>query len=424
MRLFESSALYRGSDKHRSYVERSVYKALAGYSGKFYRPRDVKKARKQAEDSLRPKPDPLASYLGLLLDPSQWTGRKAASAYKTFCGMVVLAAEHGIVDDDENLRIGSDVRRLAEAAGIDGGTMSRSALPYLSERGLIRWKQGKGNKAGVFVLKKPSCQTNNTKGTTHFSVVSSVNAETALKTLRLLIRMRQGSAKGAALLRLGMASMFVAISLVNSQARGQSLDELALSTGRRKDRLREAIGRLKVAGIVRVTPDGTYRLAENFAVHYERALELSGVTYSERAQRRRHADDRARRNAKIETDKQANALAGKDQMGRVMERRREAEKGRWIEEERRKAGMTAAVFLAEEMADVVSVRFVDVRERWVKKGGKASDLLRAARYGPYRRKRSRDGYLYIDHHPARKRDSYDKKVADTARRMRERASGG
>jgi hypothetical protein len=77
--------------------------------------------------------------------------------------------------------------------------ISSSALPYLlQELKLLRWRRGKGRRAGVFVLVNPgSDETLNNKVTTHFIVQNSVNAEDALKTLRLLIRMRRGSVQSA-----------------------------------------------------------------------------------------------------------------------------------------------------------------------------------------------------------------------------------
>jgi hypothetical protein len=322
-RLFCASALYR-EQKARDYVARSVRKGLASYSGKFYRPRTLTKTR-SAE-----KPDPLTPYLQLLLDPSAWTGRKAASAYKAYCAAVILADEVGVVDDDGNLRIGSDIRRLAEVAGTSAATLSRSALPHLmQEMNLLRWRRGKGRSAGVFVLPTPKNRTDNTRVLHNFSVISLAASENDLQTLRLLIRMRGGQAKHSPVVRLGMAAMFTAVALAGAPSSGVSLQTLAERTGRRKSRLAQALQKLKAAGVARERA-GLYALAPQYAREYERSLRETGITYAERDQRRRHAADRARRNRKIPVDKQRNQapLRGKKHMHRVVSdmRRRERER--------------------------------------------------------------------------------------------------
>jgi putative DNA primase/helicase len=392
IRLFTASALYR-EDKHRGYVEASTDNALASYVGSFYKPRSVGKARREEPE------DPLTPYLRLLVDLSAWRGRKAASAYKAYAAAVILAAEHGVVDEDGNLRIGCDIRRLAEVAGTSFVTLSRSALPYLvQEMKLLRWRRGKGREAGVLVLSNPrSSVSANNKESTHFIVSSSHTPEQALETLRLIIRMRSGHAKRAKLLRLGMPAMFVVAALAaGGVRRGQSIAELGERTGRRKPDLRRVLKRLKAAGIAREAAEDVFRLTDDFAAQYERVLEQSGVTYAEREQRRRHDEDRKARDANLPTDKQAAPLRGKEHNRRVLEERRREAKQRWVEEQRQKVGETAATFLADELAGVTGVRFREARLRWRERGGNAEDLLRAVRFGPFVfRREVVDGDLYV-----------------------------
>src|SRR5215218_4200260 len=397
-RLFEASALYRGKDKHHDYVWRSVDAALASYVGSFYRPRAVRDAAKETDQG-HALDDPLASYLGVLLDPSRWTGRRGASAFKAYAALVILADECGIVDDDGNLRIGSDLRRLAEAAGTSRATLSRSALPYLMrEKKFIRWRPGKGHQAGTFVLRKPADISDTNKVSTHFIGITYARPEKhALETLRLLIRMRSGSAKSAALLRLGMPAMFVTVALASSPRRGQNLTELAERTGRRKSGLRTVLGRLKAAGIAREVSEGVYRLTDDCASSYERALEQSGITYAEREQKRRHADDRKRRGARLPIGEQPRApLMGKEKVTRLVAEREREDRRRWVAEPRRKVGTTALTFLADEVDGRYGVRFKDAAQRWRNlHGGYASELWQAIRSGPFVLRRI-DGFLFID----------------------------
>jgi len=286
-----------------------VGKALASYVGPFYRPRSVGRARTEEPE------DPLMPYLELLLDPSAWTDRRAPSAYKAFAGAVILGAEHGIVDDDGNVRIGCDIRRLAEVAGTSFQTLSGSALPYLIQvMKCVRWQRGSGRQAGQLVLLNPrSVPSLNNKVSTHFIVRTPHTPQDALETLRLLIRMRSGHSKRAKLLRLGMTAMFLVVALTTTPQRGQTIVELAANTGRRKPDLRRELKPLKVAGIVREVAPDVYRLTQDFAAQYERELRESGITYSEREQRRRHEEDRRARDEKARASHSegADAVAGR-----------------------------------------------------------------------------------------------------------------
>lgn len=389
--LFKASALYRDG-KHRGYVDTSTDNALATYVGSFYKPRSVDKARSEEPE------DPLKPYAELLLDPKAWRGRKAASAYKAYAGAVALAAEYGTIDDQGNLRIGCDLRRLAEEAGTTTTTLSGSALPYLiQEAQLLRWRRGKGRQAGVLVLPNPRGRaTYNNKESTHFIVISYAPPKHALQTLQLLVRMRGGQSKQAKLLRLGMPAMFVAVALfAGGLRRGQNMAELADRTGRRKRDLRTVLPRLKAAGIVRELSRDVFRLTDDFAAQYERVLRDSGITYAEREQRRRHDRDRVARDSKLPTDVQPTPLRGKEHNASVLAQRRAEERHRRVEEEREKAGTTATTFLADELDGITAVRFADARQRWLERGGRTEYLKDAVHSGPWCFYREEDGDLYV-----------------------------
>ena len=324
IRLFEASALYRHKEKHRNYSRLSVDKALASYVGSYYRPRTVKRARREEPN------DPISPYLKLLLNPSLWGGRKGGSAYKTFTALVIRAAEDGVVDDEGNLRIGCDTRTLAEIAGTRRATVCETGLPYLmQEMKLISCPQrGKGRQASTLVLINPEKWLNRTnKVSTHFIGTVYDTPEHALGTLRLFIRMRRGRDKSREILRLGMPAMFVAVALCTSPLRGKTIDELVQRTGRRKTDLRGTkkrpgvLPRLKAAGIVREISDDVFRLTDDFRAQYERELQQSGITQVERIQRHQHERDRRRRDERIPVDRQPRPLRGKDQMRHIIERK-------------------------------------------------------------------------------------------------------
>jgi len=325
IRLFEASALYRHKEKHRNYSQLSVDKALASYVGSYYRPRTVKRARREE------RTDPISPFLKLLLNPALWGGRKGASGYKTYTALVIRAAEDGVVDDEGNLRIGCDTRTLAEIAGTRRATVCETGLPYLMrEMKLISWRRGKGRQASTLVLINPEKWLNRAnKESTHFIGTVYDTPEHALETLRLLIRMRRGRDKSREILRLGMPAMFVAIALCTSPVRGKNIDELVQRTGRRKTDLKGTkkqqgvLPRLKAAGIVREVSRDVYRLTDDFQAQYERELQQSGVTQVERVQRRQHEEDRKRRDERLPVDRQPTPLRGPDQVQRIMNRNRE-----------------------------------------------------------------------------------------------------
>jgi putative DNA primase/helicase len=348
--LFEASALYRQKEKHRGYAALSTDNALASYKGSFYQPRRTTEVREEAKEE--EAPDPLSPYLDLMLDPSEWTGKKAASAYKTYVALVSLAAEHGIFDDEGNLRIGCDVRRLAEAACTRRETVRLSGLPELFKMKLMRTRRPKGAKTTTFVLPNPRGRTNRAnKVSTHFIGTGYAHTKNTIETLRLLTRMRSGKSESSTLLRLGMPAMFVAVAMVErlspigekpltesatsrthgsgtlNQARGYSDTELAEATGRRVRTLRDSAGKpgvlskMKAAGILREPEEGVFRLTQRFRDAYERHLEHSGITHTEREQKRQHEDDRRRRASYLKTQKRTSRLRGKEQMERLLKKR-------------------------------------------------------------------------------------------------------
>jgi hypothetical protein len=92
-------------------------------------------------------------------------------------------------------------------------------------------------------------------------------------------------------------------------------------------------------------------------------------------------------------------LKGKERVEKTLARHRPRWARERVEAERQKVGTTASTFLADELAGVSGVRFQDLRQRWIKRGGKTEDLTRAVRdpLSPFRFEREsadRD-YLYV-----------------------------
>jgi hypothetical protein len=392
VRLFEGSALYRPHDKHRDYLERSVQSALASYTGPFYKPRRLDTLERDAKESA------LAPYLRLLLDPTEWRGQRGASAYKAFAAAVALSSERGI-DADGTLRLGCDVRTLAEVAGLTKETLKRSALPYLiTDKKLLRWRGGKGRQAGELVLTVPIVPAYANKVIHTYSIgVNQHTLDDALETLRLLIRMRSGRSKRARLARLGMVAMFCTVALCAGPVRGQTIEALADATGRRKPDLRRVLRRLKSAGIVREPREDFYLLTDAFRAEYQRELTDSGITESERLQRERHRADRQARDEKLagkdEPQPTAN-LRGKEAVEETLKDHEEDYRRMRIQDEMTKVGETALTYLTDAMGGWEAAEWRTLRDGWRERGGKTDALRLAVLAGPFSFGRV-DGQLYV-----------------------------
>jgi DNA-binding transcriptional regulator GbsR (MarR family) len=292
---FKQSALYRPPpEKHRRYVELSVNNALASYSGSYYRPKALR------EKSTPEQRDVLTPYLALLLDASWWKGQKAAAAYKAYAALVLAAVENGIATDAEELRVGADVRSLAERAGLSRESLGRSSLPYLTkDLKLITWKRGAGNRAGEFILRKPKLTADVTiKVSTQYFNGDAYGD--GLFALAQLIRMRTGASRTGRVThlgemqkvaRLGMVAMFCMITLTASP-RGLTAEELVGRTGRRRDHVLNAMRKLSDRNIVKEPRKGFFTFVQGYWSAYEEELRKSLIVESERRQRKQHQKER------------------------------------------------------------------------------------------------------------------------------------
>jgi DNA-binding transcriptional regulator GbsR (MarR family) len=360
--LFRSSALYRPPpEKHKGYVGISVRNALASYRGSYYQPKVLR------EESTPKQRDVLTPYLTLLLDASLWKGPRAPAAYKGYAALVIEAVEDGIKTDTEELRIGLDVRTIAERAGLNRVTLCRSALPYLVEKKLITWKRGRGNKAGEFVLRKPKVPAGATiKVSTHYFNGSTCGD--GLDALARLIRMRSGVSRTGRVThlgemqnvaRLGMVAMFAMVSLTTTP-RGLNIDGLVERTGRRKDHLRITMRKLVDAQIVEESRKDFFTLVPAFWLAYDKELLKSGIVAAERRQKKQHKKERVenelklkhgREKAKQKADPRVIDLAAK----RRQKLDREAARRQFVQDER---------FLSEEqLQDLMQEEYDRMCER-------------------------------------------------------------
>jgi hypothetical protein len=142
-------------------------------------------------------------------------------------------------------------------------------------------------------------------------------------------------------------------------------------------------------GMVRILPDWREALEEH------RRQSGEHEDNERQAERYKRQSEAYRNRDRTPANDQPHDLKGKGEMRRIVEERRREEKARWVEEQRKKVGITAATFLADELEGITAVRFVDVRQRWAVRGGSVEELRRAVMYGPWRFKREEEGDLYI-----------------------------
>jgi hypothetical protein len=165
--------------------------------------------------------------------------------------------------------------------------------------------------------------------------------------------------------------------------------------------------------LVEASPENeVVRLLPEWGAALQRHRTLTGeIEDNARQEERYRNQSKAYRNRDRTPAGEEGPLKGKEEMARILERQREEARRLWVEEQRRKVGQTAATFLADELSGAISVRFKDVRERWMAQRGRSEDLRLAVHYGPFILKRYVDGDLYIEHVDGRQSDSYDRMVA-------------
>jgi len=89
-------------------------------------------------------------------------------------------------------------------------------------------------------------------------------------------------------------------------------------------------------------------------------------------------------------------LAGPEKAAQIISKDEERDRQARLEEQRRKVGVTAEVFLAETLQGVSGFGWRELRALWIAKGGKPEGLRRAIKH-PYRFRREHDsGPLYVE----------------------------
>jgi len=90
-------------------------------------------------------------------------------------------------------------------------------------------------------------------------------------------------------------------------------------------------------------------------------------------------------------------LMGKEKVRPIVEARRADDERVRIEHQRQKVGITAEVFLSDELEGASGFRWQELRALWTQRGGKGEELRRAVQDAPYRfrREEADGGALYV-----------------------------
>jgi hypothetical protein len=175
------------------------------------------------------------------------------------------------------------------------------------------------------------------------------------------------------------------------------MDRFASPRTRPWDFRRRTLGPIVEAGIFAPVEEGA-TLTESWREALEEKRQADDEIADAERQRKRHADQRRkyRRRHEHPADEDQGELLGPERTAEILEQRRKDEERRWIEQQRQKVGMTAAVFVADELEGIAGVRWRELRQRWIEKGGNAEDLRRAVTFGPFRFEREpSDEHLYV-----------------------------
>jgi hypothetical protein len=173
----------------------------------------------------------------------------------------------------------------------------------------------------------------------------------------------------------------------------------------RRDRVTREVTKVRVGPALvemEYTPEDAYVRAlpeclDDLEVYRERGDEIADAERQREEharQRRKYRENHPRRH-EHPADKEP-GLYGRERAAEILEERRKDEECRWIEQQRQKVGMTAAVFVADELETLTGVRWRELRQRWIEKGGNAEDLRQAVTFGPFRFEREpSDEHLYV-----------------------------
>src|SRR5215218_15147 len=371
-------------DKHRSYLRRTIHKAIAGLTN-TYTPAappvtnlSAVRASKKTELAAgvrdlrqRWRGHNWARVVGTAKRPNWMRGHTCRDVLKV---LIDETEKHGRVAGEDTIEVSIGRRKLALLAATSLRTVHK-AIGHLEADGWLEFRPPQSEeKPGTYVMRATLHQVLMSTR----SIESVVDVEGGGEDLRapgVVPRLRWSAPY---VRRLGKHNGAIIDRLASEG--DMHVEELAEAMNKRpRDLLRRNLPKLEEAGVV-VLDDAVVRLADDWQKVLENKRQADGEIEAEERDRKKYRKqsenyrNRDRTPASVEPP-----LLGPQRVAELVRERAGEDLEARIEEQRRKVGMTAAVFLADEMADVVGVRLADVMYRWEHKGGKRADLWRAAR---------------------------------------------
>ena len=393
-----------------------------------YKPVDVARERMGRDEAFRAAIEERRRRLRAL--PVKTTGQNTGAA---IVRVLTIEAQRSGEIVAGGVRVVMDRRTLAERAAKSRRAVDK-AIDHLCETGELRRDNAgrKAERAGAFVLPTGAAQKGTHKGKKQSPREGDRQAGEETRTGARYDPGGHPSARGDQVpalrwpkvilywamkdgRRIVAASHYVArlgekrgeIARHVLEAGGcvevaEIMARFASAKARPRDFDRRVLGPLVEAGIlVRSEAGSTVEIAPDWRGALEREREDAEEIEDARRQRQAHARQRAAYRDRDQTpaDVQTAPLVGKEENRRIRAEQARREKHRWLEQQRRKVGTTAATFLADEIDGVYGVRFQDAAERWrTLHNGSTSDLWQAVHFGPFVRRRI-EGTLYIDPEP-------------------------
>ena len=420
-RIMRTSGCVRPKwDEHRTYLQKTIGKAIDDLTN-TYQPAAVAEIgtapRKRKLDAgvrdlrRRWRDHDWARVVGTA-DKSNWMrGHTCRDVLKV---LIDQAEEHGTVagaGDDGTIEVSIGRRKLALLAATSLRTVHKT-IRHLEADGWLEFRPPESEeKPGTYAIRATLHHVLTSTREEYFVNVEGGGEE--LRTPGVVPRLRWSASY---VRRLGKHNGAIIDRLASEG--DMHVEDLAEATNKRpSDLVRRNLPKLEEAGIVYLD-EAIVRLAADWREALEKKRQADGEIEAEERDRKRYREqsENYRNRDRTPADEEPPLMGPKRVEEIVRERAKEDLEAR-IEEQRRKVGMTAAVFLADEMADVVGVRLVDVMDRWQRRGGERSDLWRAARKGPYCFKREAAGEQYVEHADGRDEDAYDRKVAECMRNL-------
>jgi hypothetical protein len=173
-------------------------------------------------------------------------------------------------------------------------------------------------------------------------------------------------------------------------------EKYGAKSARLRDFRRRMLGPLEAEGIITLEGE-TAALTDAWREALEECRQRTGEIEDARRQAEKHAREKeAFRKAATDGHDTEPPTVGRERVREIVAERAAEDATRRIEEERKKVGITASVFLADTLAGISGIRWQELRDRWRERGGKPEGLRQAVRSGPFTFKREDvDGQLYV-----------------------------